>query len=87
MNKLQEITIKVPVEIAEVYRQGTEAEKQQIKTKIAFFLQSTPISKSWAIKQLRQTMTKIGNKAIARGLTPQILEEILKETDVLIPTD
>lgn len=35
MNKLQEITIKVPEEIAQAYREASDMEKQQIELKFA----------------------------------------------------
>ncbi|HEY9704062.1 MAG TPA: hypothetical protein V6C58_16550 [Allocoleopsis sp.] len=79
MNNLQEITIKVPAEIAEYYAQANELEKEQIITKMIFFLQPITTNKQAAIKKLRQTMAEIGNKAQARGLTPEILEEILAD--------
>ena len=79
MNNLQEITIKVPAEIAQYYDQASELEKEQIITKMIFFLQPITTNKQAAIKKLRQTMAEIGNKAQARGLTPEILEEILAD--------
>jgi hypothetical protein len=81
MSKLQEITIKVPEDIAQAYSQASEIEKQEIITRISFFLKPATTNKQQAIKKLRQTMTEIGTKAIARGLTPEILEDILKEDE------
>lgn len=81
MTKLQEITIKVPVTIAEAYNQGNEQKKQEIINKITFFLQPITTDKKTAIKRLRQTMAEIGTQAQAKGLTPEILEEILKEDE------
>jgi hypothetical protein len=81
MNNLQKITIQVPEDIAQVYNQASEIEKQEIITRISFFLKPTTTNKQQAIKKLRQTMTEIGNKAITRGLTPEILEDILKEDE------
>lgn len=81
MTKLQEITIKVPVTIAEAYNQANDQKKQEIINKITFFLQPITMDKKTAIKQLRQTMTDIGTQAQAQGLTPEILEEILKEDE------
>jgi len=37
MTYLEEITIKVPVDIAESYRQANEQEKQQIETRLPFY--------------------------------------------------
>ncbi|HEY9864804.1 MAG TPA: hypothetical protein V6D21_11565 [Candidatus Obscuribacterales bacterium] len=81
MTYLEEITIKVPVDIAESYRQANEEEKQQIETRIAFLLKSQTISRKMAINKLRQTMSEIGQKAVVKGLTPEILEDILKDDE------
>jgi hypothetical protein len=53
MTYLEEITIKVPVDIAESYRQANQQEKQQIETRIAFLLKSQTISRKMAINKLR----------------------------------
>jgi hypothetical protein len=81
MTQLQEITIKVPLTIAEAYNQANEQRKQEIINKITFFLQPITTDKKAAIQQLRQTMAEIGQEAQARGLTPEILEDILNEDD------
>lgn len=44
------------------------------------FLEPITIDKRTAILQLRQTMAEIGKKAQARGMTPEILAEILNES-------
>jgi len=38
MTQLQEITIKVPLTIAEAYNEANEQRKQEILNKITFFL-------------------------------------------------
>lgn len=81
MTQLEEITIKVPQIIAEAYNQADEEKKQEIINRITFFLQPATIDKKTAIAQLRQTMAEIGKEAQARGLTPEILEEILNEDE------
>lgn len=81
MTQLREITIKVPFSIAEAYNQANEETKQELTNKITFFLQPITVDKRKAIEQLRQTMAEIGKEAQARGLTPEILEEILNEND------
>ncbi|MGI0480999.1 hypothetical protein ACN4EE_09415 [Geminocystis sp. CENA526] len=81
MTQLQEITIKVPLTIAEAYNQADEEKKQEIINRITFFLQPATIDKQTAIAQLRQTMVEIGKEAQSRGLTPEILEEILNEDE------
>jgi hypothetical protein len=81
MNKLAEIKIKVPLEVAENYWNKTEQERQQIEHKINFFLQSTTFSREQLVDKLYETMDKIGQKAIEQGLTPEILESILNEDE------
>ena len=51
----------------------------QIETRIAFLLKSQTLSRKVAINKLRQTMSEIGQKAVAKGLTPEIFEDILKD--------
>lgn len=81
MTQLQEITIKVPLTIASAYNQADEEKKQELVNKITFFLQPITTDKKTAIQQLRQTMAEIGQEAQTRGLTPEILEDILNEDD------
>lgn len=64
MNKLVEIKIKVPLEIAENYWNKTEQERQQIEHKINFFLQSTTFSREQLINKLYDTIDRIGQQAI-----------------------
>ncbi|WP_179049236.1 hypothetical protein [Nostoc sp. TCL26-01] len=77
----EEITIKVPSEIAEAYRNATEDEREQIEARIAVLLKSSMTSKQDAIDKLRQTMDEIGRRAVQRGLTPEILESILNHDE------
>jgi hypothetical protein len=77
----EEITIKVPSEVAEAYRNATEEEREQIETRIAVLLKSSMTSKQEAIAKLRQTMDEIGKRAVERGLTPEILESILNDDE------
>ena len=55
--------------------------REELVKKITFFLQPITTDKKIAIKKLRQTMAEIGQEAQYRGLTPEILEEILNEND------
>ncbi|MHC5717657.1 MAG: hypothetical protein ACYTX0_37525, partial [Nostoc sp.] len=55
----EEITIKVPSEVAEAYRNATEEEREQLQLKIAAIMQSKfTIPKQEAIGRLRNTMDK-----------------------------
>lgn len=81
MTYQEEITIKVPADVAEIYRNANEQEKHQIETRIAFLLKSQLLSRQPAINKLRETMGEIGQKAVEKGLTPEILEDILKDDE------
>jgi hypothetical protein len=52
-----------------------------METRIAFLLKSQTLSRKVAINKLRQTMSEIGQKAVVKGLTPEILEDILKDDE------
>lgn len=77
----EEITIKVPSEVAEAYRNASEEEREQIEVRIAVLLKSSMTSRQEAIVKLRQTMDEIGRRARERGLTPEILESILNDEE------
>ena len=77
----EEITIKVPSEVAEAYRNASEEEREQIEVRIAVLLKSSVTSRQEAIVNLRQTMDEIGRRAVGRGLTPEILESILNDEE------
>lgn len=79
MSNKEEITIKVPSDAAEVYRNATDEERQKIDTKIAAILKSSMRSRHEAIAKLRQTMDEISTEAQERGLTPEILDSILND--------
>jgi hypothetical protein len=77
----EEITIKVPSEVAEAYRNASQEEREQIEARIAVLLKSSMTSRYEAITKLRQTMDEIGRRAVERGLTPEILESILGDDE------
>ena len=71
MNK---ITIEVDSDVQEAFEQASEAEKQEIRSLIAIFFRQ-----SLASKNLVEVMEEIGTRAEARGLTPEILADILAD--------
>ena len=82
MNTKEEITIKVPSNIALAYRNATEAEREKIELKLAAIMQlqfKTP--RKEAIARLRNTMDAVSKEAQAKGLTPEILELILNDDE------
>lgn len=80
-NYQTEIKIKVPLDVAENYWNATEEERQKIAKKIAFYVQSSNLSRKESLDKLYKTMDTIGQKAQERGLTPEILESLLNEDD------
>ncbi|MEL6441477.1 MAG: hypothetical protein AAFQ80_19765 [Cyanobacteria bacterium J06621_8] len=69
MNK---ITIEVDSDIQKAFERATEAEKQELKYFITIFFRN-----SLASKNLVEVMEEIGTRAEARGITPEILANIL----------
>jgi hypothetical protein len=81
INNQTEIRIKVPLDVAQTYWNATEEERQKMETKIAFYLQSSTLSRQESLNQLYKTMDMIGQKAQERGLTSEILESLLNEDE------
>jgi hypothetical protein len=76
----EEITIKVPFEVAEAYRNATSEEREELHIKIVAMMQSQfTTDKPEVITRLRNTMDKASLEAQAKGLSPEILESILKD--------
>jgi hypothetical protein len=73
---MSKISIEVDSDVQEAFEQASEAEKQEIKSLISVFFRQ-----SLASKNLVEVMEEIGTRAEARGLTPEILADILEDTD------
>jgi hypothetical protein len=71
---MENITIQVEPEIAKAYREA-EPEKQQ---KIQIFL-NIMLQKAVSQKPLLDIMEEASQQAIAKGMTPEILQSILKD--------
>ena len=56
-----------------------ESAGRQIAEKIAFYVQSSNLSRKESLDKLYKTMDTIGHKAQERGLTREILESLLNE--------
>ena len=80
MKTYEEITIKIPSEVAEAYRNATEEKREQIQIKLALLLDlQLKISHKEAVQELQKTMKSASEEAKKNGLTPEILESILAE--------
>lgn len=84
MSLTEEISIKVPVDVAQAYRNATEVERQNLSQRIVLILRylgwADPVSnltRQEALNNLWQIMDDISEKAAEKGLTPEILESIL----------
>ncbi|RMG42111.1 MAG: hypothetical protein D6732_01600 [Methanobacteriota archaeon] len=77
MELTEEITISVDAEAAKVYRLASSEDKQKIQLLFSIWLKEMMREKKPA--SLKKLMDQISQKAQKRGLTPEILEEILRE--------
>ena len=64
------ITVEVPFEIVEAYKIASPKEKQQIQYLVTLLLKREDENE---LEFLRKIMDEISDRAIARGLTPEIL--------------
>lgn len=76
MHISEEITIKVSPNVAQAYQKATEHKKSSLSTLISIFLREEINEDADFLGKL---MDEISDKAVARGLTPEILETILNE--------
>ena len=72
----EEITIKVSPNVAQAYQKATERKKQSLATLVSVFFREDDNEK---VDFLGKLMDEISDRAVARGLTPEILETILNE--------
>ncbi|MDD1417463.1 hypothetical protein MEN41_23615 [Dolichospermum sp. ST_con] len=72
----EEITIKVSPNVAQAYQKATERKKQSLATLVSVFLRD---DMNEEVDLLGKLMDEISDKAVSRGLTPEILETILNE--------
>jgi hypothetical protein len=70
----EEITIRVDAQAAQVYRSATEQERRQLDILLSLRLHDARSASG----SLQDVMREISHRAQERGLTPEILESILK---------
>jgi hypothetical protein len=75
---MSEATITIPIDTAtaEKYQRASEAERRKIQLLVQVMLQGTTAS---PVQSLQQLMDDMSAEAQARGLTPEILEQILHD--------
>jgi hypothetical protein len=76
MQVSQEITIQVTPQVAQAYQLATEKEKQRLSAIASLFFDEEAKED---IDFLGRIMDEISDKAVARGLTPEILADILND--------
>jgi hypothetical protein len=72
----EEITIKVSPNVAQAYQKATDRQKSSLSTLVSIFLREDVNEE---VDFLGKLMDEISDRAVARGLTPEILETILNE--------
>ncbi|PZV28125.1 MAG: hypothetical protein DCF12_00970 [Snowella sp.] len=72
----EEIKIKVSLNVAQAYQKATDRQKSSLSTLISIFLREDVNEE---VDFLGKLMDEISDRAVARGLTPEILETILNE--------
>ncbi|GCL40334.1 hypothetical protein PN480_00195 [Dolichospermum circinale CS-1225] len=72
----EEITIKVSPNVAQAYQKATERKKQSLAALVSLFLRE---DLNEEVDFLGKLMDEISDRAVSRGLTPEILETILNE--------
>lgn len=81
--KTEEIRLRVPRKTAQAYRNAPPEEQQRIAEIVRFSVRVMDDEEAFneATERLERTMDEIGAKARARGLTDDILQDILNEGD------
>jgi hypothetical protein len=70
------ITIEVDPQTAQAYRAAREEERKKIQTLLRLRARELAVEKR---PTLSEVMDEVGRKAQARGLTPELLESLLRE--------
>ncbi len=71
---MEPITIQVDADVAKAYREADPTERQKIQTLVNTWLKQTMKRRS-----LDDIISEMQNQAAAKGLTQDILDEILKD--------
>jgi hypothetical protein len=74
MSAMQTISVKVSPEAARAYRKASATERKKMELLLSMRLLEASTSR----KSLESVMREISRSAQERGLTPEILDELLK---------
>ncbi len=75
MSAMQTINIQVTPEAAKAFRNASAAERKKLELLLTLRL----LEVTRARKPLEEVMREISRSAQARGLTPEILDDLLKD--------
>ena len=75
MPAMQTINIQVSLEAAKAFRNASESERKKLELLLALRL----LEVSRARKPLEEVMREASRSAQTRGLTPEILDDLLKD--------
>lgn len=70
------ITLQIDPDAASIFKSASSEEREKLQVLLGIWLRQLGKDQP---SSLRETMDEIGNKAQARGLTAEALEEILGE--------
>jgi len=70
------ITIQVDREAARAFKDAPLAERKKMQALLSLWLRDVATAEPATLKEI---MNDLGRKARARGLTPDLLEDLLKE--------
>jgi hypothetical protein len=70
------ITIALDPQTARAYDSASPEEKRKIQALLSLWLRELAVGD---YPSLQQVLDEVGNKAKARGLTPEILDSLLKD--------
>lgn len=80
MKTTEPITIEVLIDAARVFQNASEDERKSLQSKVSAILKLADPTKQSTVK-LRTIMDEISGEAQAKGLTPEILEFILHDSE------
>jgi hypothetical protein len=79
---MEQITLELPISLAEKFKTLSGSDKNVLRSLVMNFLSSSNTEEKKKLKakvKLLETMNDIGNKATQRGMTDDILENLLNE--------
>ena len=76
---MERIVLEVDESVGNVYRQFSLQSKKQFNQAVSLMLKKAANGATFS--NYMTFLDSIGNKVVANGLTPEILEELLKENE------